>query len=331
MYDIDVDNYFYLCDRYYLYMNFQQLEYIIAVDKLKHFARAADSCHVTQATLSVMVKKLEEELGLVIFDRKKQPVLTTVEGMAVIELAKKILSLQYAMQQLTAQPEGPLTGELTLGIIPTIANSLLSLILKPILDAHPDLTLTITEITTEEIIRQLNAGTLDAGLLATPLNDPDIEENILYYEAMMVYGVDAPDKKYILPSDFDDENIWLLEEGHCFRNQTVTICRIQEKSLEPSNFHFAGSSFETLLNLTDQFGGYTLIPELYYHQLSPDRQARTRSFEKPVPVREISLVYRRPYARRMIIDGVAEQIRDLVQGKLVTQEYKASELSIIGI
>ena len=312
-------------------MNFQQLEYIIAVDKHKHFAKAAESCHVTQATLSAMLKKLEEELKVIIFDRKRQPVITTTEGQKIVDIAKKILNLRTELIEPSNETPNSISGKIRIGIIPTIANALLPIILKPLLDEFSDLSIEILEITTEEITRQLLSDRIDLGILATPLAKNDLEENILYYEAMMVYGINDSEKRYILPNEIEEQNIWLLEDGHCFRNQSMTICNIKEKAAAPSNLKFEGNSFETLLNLSDQFGGYTLVPELYYNQMPEYRKAKTRHFEKPLPVREISIVHYRPYAKKKIIDVLAEKIRLLLKDHLSTSKYKAKDLSIIGI
>jgi len=312
-------------------MNFSQLSYILAVDQHRSFARAAEQCHITQATLSGMIKKLEQELDVILFDRTRHPIQTTEEGQQVLALARDILRLQNEMLLLN-QKEGQFPqGELRLGIIPTVANALLPLILPTFLEEHPDLKLKITEITTEEIIKQLKEDKIDAGILATPLEDPQIEENILYYEAMMVYGVSSGHKKYLPTKAVQNQNIWLLEEGNCFRNQSATICNIREKDQAPENLHFAGSSFDTLLNLTDRFGGYTLVPELYYQLMAEDKRQKTRHFEKPMPVREISLVYNRPYARKQSLDLMAQNISKMVSPQLSTYALKAKDLDLIGI
>ncbi len=313
-------------------MNFQQLEYVIAVDKHRHFARAAESCHVTQATLSAMIKKLEQELEVTLFDRSTHPVLTTEEGKKVIAMAKEILKTQGKLLQLNETNTKILDGQISIGVIPTIANSLLPRILPSIMEAHPELTLDIHEITTEEIIRQLKSDRLDMGILATPLEDKTIEEHILYYESMMVYGVkESKKKKYMIPQDLKDQSVWLLEEGHCFKNQSMTICNMKEKIDMPGNLQFAGSSFETLLNLTDQFGGYTLIPELYYHQLTSARKKKTRPFELPIPVREVSLVHYRPLVKKHSISILADEIRDIIPSQLITASHETKDLSVIGI
>lgn len=312
-------------------MNFQQLEYIVAVDRLKHFLNAAESCGVTQATLSAMVKKLETELDIIIFDRKKQPIVTTEDGLEIINRAKQILAQRDELLELGKETKDDITGTLRIGIIPTIANALLPKILSPILASYPNLNLDLLEVTTENILTKLKNDQLDAGILATPLHDEHFEENILYYESMMVYGIRDKNKKYISPQHLEGQQNWLLEEGNCFRNQSITFCKLKNKALQPTNLKFEGNSFETLLNLTDQFGGYTLIPELYYHTLPKDRQEKSLFFEKPFPVREISLVHYRSYAKKRSIDTLAEKIRTLMKGQLVTEKLKPKDLNIIGI
>jgi len=312
-------------------MNFQQLEYVIAVHEQKQFSRAAESCHITQATLSSMIKKLEEEMGVVLFDRSRKPVVTTEEGLRFVVKAREILALQSEIYQLNSTDTEELTGVLKLGIIPTVANSLLPLVLPEIMTQHPELKLEITEITTEEIKDQLKADRIDAGILATPINDERLEENIMYYEAMMVYGVKGRAKKFIKTAELNNENIWLLEEGNCFSNQSITLCNIQEKTNQPKNVSFKGSSFDTLINMADKFGGFTLIPELYFNLMPEEKKNKTRHFQKPLPVREISMVFHRPYAKRRSIDQLSNLIKTEISKVLITEKFKAKDLSIIGI
>lgn len=312
-------------------MNLQQLEYVIAVDKLKNFSKAAARCHVTQATLSAMIKKLEEEIGLVIFDRKTAPVITTEEGAEVVEQARLALHHARQIREMARRKHRIIDGELQMGIIPTIANTLLPQILKPLLDSYPNLKLVIQELTTENIIRRLEEGSLDLGILATPLHLRQIEENILFYEAMYVYGATGQDTRYVATEDLNDKHVWLLEEGHCFRTQTLDVCNLQKSETLPGNLEFEGNSFDTLLNITDTFGGITLIPELYFKGLPDERKKKSKTFDKPIPVREISIVYFRPYAKLRIINQLADDIRALMDGKLMAGEYRNHELSIIGI
>ncbi len=312
-------------------MNFQQLEYILAVNYNRHFTRAAEKCNVTQATLSAMIKKLEDELNIIIFDRSKKPVVPTEEGKELLRLAQKILNNQRAIYQINEKTEKTLEGNLNIGIIPTVANTLLPLIIKPLMNNHPKLSLHISELTTQDLIRQLKQNTLDLGIMATPSTDPSLFESILYYEAMMVYGVKNIDKKYVLPKDLENEEIWLLEEGHCFRTQSMTLCDIKEKNARTDRLEYFGASFDSLIHLTDELGGLTLIPELYYRLLDKEHQFQTRLFEKPIPVREISIVHARPYAKKQTIQLLSKEIKSIVNPYLITNSYASHELSILGI
>jgi LysR family hydrogen peroxide-inducible transcriptional activator len=312
-------------------MNLQQLEYIIAIDKLKNFSKAAETCYVTQATLSAMVKKLEEELGVILFDRKTNPIMTTDCGKDIIAEAKKVLLHAKQLVELSKTVQNKIDGEVRLGIIPTIANVVLPKILKPILTKYPNLSLVVQEVTTQNIIQQLREGTIDVGLVATPLNLNDIEENILYYEALMVYGNINSDKKYICPDTLKNNTIWLLEEAHCFRSQTLHLCHLKTHNLLPHNLRFEANSFETLLNLVDEYGGLTVIPELYYQGLPIVRQQKVNQFALPLPVREVSLVYFRPYAKFRIVNALTTEIKALIQPLLSTNTMKNSDLDIIKI
>ena len=312
-------------------MNFQQLEYVLAVNKHKHFGRAADSCNITQATLSGMIKKLEEELDVQLFDRSRKPVITTSDGLKFIEISKSILEKKNELYSLNKSEITNLSGKYTLGIIPTVANIFLPKVLPNLLQNNPDLDLTVKEIPTEEIIQQLKKDKIDMGILATPLGEDLIEEHILYYEPMMVYGVEGDEKKFVTSQDISNKKIWLLEEGHCFRNQVLSICEIQEKEIFNDQLTFEGGSFDTLLNLADKFGGITLIPELFQKELSAEKQKKTKGFLKPIPVREISLVSYKGMVKDSVADFLTREIKSIITPHLSTSKYKNHELQIIGI
>lgn len=312
-------------------MNLQQLEYVLAVDQLKNFSRAAEHCHVTQATLSTMIRKLEDELGVVLFERKANPIVTTDCGREIILQARKVLHERNKLQELSQSVKKNIRGEVKVGIIPTIANALLPRILKPITQKFPELYLDIREATTQDIIKQLREGTLDMGILSTPLQIEDIEEDILYYELLMVYGEKSPDRQYIMTDELREHKVWMLEEGHCLRDQTIQLCSLKEQKKVPDNFSFEANSFETLLNLIDTFGGLTLIPELYYQTLSQERKAKVSFFKAPVPVREVSLVYFRPFAKHRIIHALTGKISEIVQKSLMSNDYPKHELEIAKI
>lgn len=312
-------------------MNLQQLEYIIAVDRLGSFSKAAEYCHVTQATLSAMVKKLEEELDLVLFDRKTKPILTTDCGQEIIKEAKKVVHHSNELLQLAKSVQGNISGQLKIGVIPTIASSLLPIIVQPVLDQYPALQLSIAEVTTDEITRALKQGELDMGILSTPISDKTIEENILYYESLLVYGDLPTDRQYLLPAEIKEHRVWLFEEGHCLREQFIHLCALNAADQQPQNFNFQANSFETLLNMADRFGGLTLVPELYAKGLSEARRTKLRPFKKPIPVREVSLVYYRPFARFRLIQALTHTITELIRDELMTKGYQNQDMVIAQI
>jgi LysR family hydrogen peroxide-inducible transcriptional activator len=312
-------------------MNLQQLDYVLAVDKLKSFTKAAEACHVTQATLSAMIKKLEEELGVILFDRKSNPVITTESGRLVVEEARKVVLHSRLLTDKARGLSGKIEGHIRLGIIPTIANALLPRIIKPILEQFPDLSFEISEITTANIVRQLKEGSLDLGILSTPLADSALDYRLLYYESLMVYGQVDADKKYLIPDDIRQHRIWMLEEGHCLRAQMVNLCSLKKTEKYRDHLQFEASSFETLINMVDAFGGLTLIPELYYLSLSEEKKKRVSFFEMPLPVREVSLVYHRPYAKLHLIEALEHFITRQIGHLLISREVDTTELKITAI
>lgn len=311
-------------------MNFHQLEYIVAVDEHKLFSKAAFACDVTQATLSTMIIKLEKELGFPIFDRSTKPVTTTESGKELINKAKELLAIRNSTFLIGKSIPKSISGKLSLGVIPTVANSLLPIILPEVLNHNPNLTLQVKEITTKEIIRSLKLGELDMAIAATPLNEKNIDEEILYYEPMYVYGVNNANKKYIVSEEMLDKKVWLLEEGHCFREQVSTICGLKNKNSDIKNLSFEGNSFETLLSMVDIFGGYTLIPELYYLKLGKEIQSKSRRFQKPIPVREISILSYTPARKSMTIEYFVELIKRMIGPRLSTNRYSNKDQRIIG-
>lgn len=312
-------------------MNIQQLEYIVAVDRLKNFTRAADACFVTQATLSAMVKKLEDELGLLIFDRKSNPPVTTDAGKKIVEDARNVLIHLKVLNDRVKEMQGKIAGKIRIGIIPTIANSLLPKILRGLMEAYPDLELDVTERTTENIVRSLREGIIDAGILATPLPGENLDFRVLYYESLMVYGDSGLNKQYLLPEDVRNQQVWLLEEGHCLREQFINLCSLRKKQNTPKNLKLEASSFETLLNLVDEFGGLTMIPELYYNTLPEVRQKNVVFFADPMPVREVSMVFVRPFAKMRTVDAISGFIEHQISKELISSKYKKDNLLVAKI
>ena len=309
-------------------MNLQQIEYIVALDKYKSFSLAAEKCFITQATLSTMVKKLEEELNIVLFDRKTNPIITTDCGKEIIAEAKQLLIHSNKLKQLSSELRGKVEGELRIGVIPTIAGNLLHRIVPQILKNYPDLKLIIQEITTNNIVSQLKMGELDVGIVSTPLNTSELEEEILYYEKLLVYGsLKNSTAKYISPKDIADENVWLLEQGNCLTDQIINVCALNRKKLT-KQLNFNPNSFDSLINIVENLNGLTLIPELYYADLSIEKKANVTDFNAPYPVREVSLVFHRPYAKLRLIEALQNEIKRTIPPLLQTSKLKNSELLI---
>lgn len=306
-------------------MNIQNLTYILAVDTHRHFAKAAEKCFVTQPTLSMMIRKLEDELGVKIFDRSKQPVVPTEAGAAIIQQAKIILLETRRMKVIVNELKGEIKGELKLGIIPTIAPYLLPLFLNSFLKKYPLLKIKITELTTQQIIERLKNHHLDAGILATPLNNSSLNEQILYYEQFVVYASENEKlmkKKFLLPRDIDTNHLWLLEEGHCLRAQVVNLCELRKKELANSNLEYEAGSIETLKKMVDFNNGITILPELALKELSPEEMKHVRHFKPQIPVREISIVTYHHFIKQKIIDVLKESICNSVPKEMLSARRK---------
>lgn len=308
-------------------MNLQQLEYILAVDRLKNFVRASEACFVTQATLSMMIKKLEEELEVKIFDRSKQPVTATDIGEKILLQAQRILEESGRLKELVREQKNDIRGELRLGIIPTLAPYLLPLFLKKLIQLHPGLRLIIHEFTTEVALQKLKSGELDIGLLATPLQDRSVNEQPLFYEKYFLYihnGEKGFDKQYVLPRQIDLDRLWLLEEGHCMRSQILNFCELKKQhSLEDKLIYSAGS-IETLKNMVDKDFGMTILPELATLNFSKAQKKQLRYFKAPQPVREISIVTHRTYIKLQLIQAFKEVLLSVIPPEM--KSYKNSKV-----
>lgn len=292
-------------------MNLQQLEYIIAVDQYRHFAKAAEKSFVTQPTLSMMIKKLEEELDMVIFDRGKHPVQPTREGEEVIRRARVMVAEANSLKEFSKELKGEITGELRLGIIPTLAPYLLPLFLGAFSRKFPALSLFVHEMVTDEIIAKTKAGELDMGLLATPLREPQIAEYPLFYEEFFAYASlneKLPKKKYLLPKEINPSHLWLLEEGHCLRNQVFNLCELKKQTEVAENLHYEAGSIETLINIVDRHHGITIIPQLTVLNLKAAQKKKVREFSDPKPVREISLVALKTFPRKVLLQKLKDEI-----------------------
>lgn len=296
-------------------LTFTQLQYVYALSETQNFARAAKKCHISQPTLSMQIQKLEEDLGVLLFDRSKKPVALTPIGEKVLEQIKKIFSEAHQIQELIYEEKNELKGEFRLGVIPTLSPYLLPLFLKRFSEQCPDVYLIVEELQTESIIERLKKDQLDAGLLVTPLHTSGIKEHPLFLEPFLVYhpeGLFFKEKVKILQKELKRDQLWLLSDGHCFREQVLEVC---SKSKNPSqkngNVTFEGGSLESIIALVDQKMGYTLLPYLSTLTMGAEKKKKQlKSFLEPIPMREVSLVYSRSQLKKRIFDLLSACILD---------------------
>jgi LysR family transcriptional regulator, hydrogen peroxide-inducible genes activator len=300
-------------------MTFTQLEYILAIDTHRHFAKAADACFVTQPTLSMQVGKLEKTLGVKIFDRSHSPVVPTEAGKQILEQAKKILLEKNRVSEIISLKKGLVEGKLRIGIIPTLAPYLLPLFVQSFLRKYPKVKLVVYEKTTEALLEELGNSNLDAGILVTPLNEKGFREEVLFYEELLVYVSENSGlfkKTYVLAKEIDPNKLWLLEEGHCFRTQMIRLCELFKASRRTSHFDYEAGSFETLRRMVELNDGITILPELATLDFSKKQQALIRRFGKPSPMREVSIVVTRDFVKERLVGILKEEILNCIPEKV---------------
>lgn len=306
-------------------MNLQQLEYIVAIDTHRHFATAAEHCFVTQPTLSMMVQKLEDELGMKIFDRSKQPVEPTHKGKEIISRARTILEQTKQLKSFAKEQTSEVSGELRLAVIPTLAPYVLPYFLGGMAVKYPNLFITVREANTVQIIELLKTGKADIGLVSTPLKENSLKEYVLFYEELLAYTNTPHRNSRLVPSDLDPDTLWLLEEGHCFRSQVLNYCELRKKTTTRPHLVYEAGSIQTLINMVDGQGGTTIIPQLATQSLSAQQTKKVKAFSHPVPVREISLVTHAHFARNKIIEALSTEIVENVPIKKV-KDKKVMEI-----
>ena len=287
-------------------MTLQQLEYVVALDNFRQFTLAAEKCWVSQPTLTMQVKKLEDEIGMQLFDRGKQPLVPTKNGVVFIDKARRVIREFNKVKEFVSTEKEAVEGNFTFGVIPTAAPYLLPLFLPVFSQKFPNTLLTVRELQTDEIILRLKQGTLDLGVLATPLEDDEIREVPLYYEPFLLFSRSQdPPVSFASASDLDPAKMLVLTEGHCFRNQMLSICN-RESPSNGFNFNYESGSIEALKKMVKNGVGFTLVPELAVQE-SEDK-AFVRRFEDPQPVREMSLVVHSSFAREALIEGMRKTI-----------------------
>jgi LysR family hydrogen peroxide-inducible transcriptional activator len=292
-------------------MNIQQLEYIVAVDRYRHFAKAAKSCGVSQPTLSMMIQKLEEELGLEIFDRSKSPVSTNQSGEMIVNQARVVLYNIRQLKEMADSTKESILGDLEMSIIPTVAPYLLPKLFGEFKRNLPSLRCRVSEMKTSTVIEKLKSAEIDLAIVATPLNDPEILEVPLYYERFLAYispGDELYSRTELNVAEINYDRMWILEEGHCFRDQIFNICNRAHNNFQ----QYEAGSIETLIKVVDENGGFTIFPELHLSSLSPAQQKHVRPFRGEEPRREISLVFRQDFIKEKLLNVIVSSIKSII-------------------
>lgn len=305
-------------------MTISQLKYVLVVAEHKNFTKAAEKAFVTQPTLSMQIQKLEEELGILIFDRSKKPLKLTETGKKIIAQAKNIVNEADRMQDIVDQEKGFIGGEFKLGIIPTVTPTLLPMFLKTFGKRYPKIQLKIEELNTYDIIKKIEDGYLDAGIAATPLENENIKERALYYEPFVGYITEGHrlfSKKDIETEDLDLNDILLLEDGHCFRNGVINLCKASKNS-HGDAFQIESGSFETLIKLSNEGLGMTLLPYLHTLDIKDSEKKYLHYFKEPAPAREISLIQHRSRLKQHIVDVLYDSISGIIRGAIRFQDIK---------
>jgi LysR family hydrogen peroxide-inducible transcriptional activator len=305
-------------------MTITQLKYVLAVAEHKNFTLAAEKCFVTQPTLSMQIQKIEDELSIQIFDRTKKPIQLTDIGQKIVNQAKNIVNEADRIQDIVEQQKGFIGGEFRLGIIPTIMPTLLPMFLNNFIKKYPKVKLIIEELNTDEIITKLKNGNLDAAIAATPLEDEKIKEIVLYFEPFVAYIPENNavfQKEEIEVDDLNINDILLLQDGHCFRDGILNLCKNRNETGLKS-FQIESGSFETLIKLADEGLGTTLLPYLHTLDLKESDKLKLRHFKEPKPAREVSLIYPKSELKIQIIDALRSTIAGVVKGAIVFQNVQ---------
>lgn len=310
-------------------MTITQLEYVLAVDKYRHFGKAAKACNVTQPTLSMQLQKAEEEMGVIIFDRSKNPILPTDEGTQIINQARLVLREYKKIFSIIDANKGEVRGEFRLAVIPTLAPYVIPLFAGDFVQKHPNVNLTIEEYKTEDIIELLAKDEIDAGLLVTPIQGESFIERVLFHEPFSVFASEGHHllkKAKVKDKDLNTSDVWLLNEGHCFRQQVLNLCKLSRDNGLHDNLKFESGNLETLKNMVLNSSGYTLLPQLAVLNLSKEEMGHVREFQSPIPTREVSLVHNRIFLKEKIISALEESIIENLPESLTSMKKKNYEI-----
>jgi len=305
-------------------MTITQLKYVLAVAENKNFTKAAEKTFVTQPTLSMQIQKLEEELDILIFDRSKKPIELTDVGNKLVQQARNIVNESDRIQDIVDQQKGFIGGEFKLGVIPTVMPTLLPMFLNNFIKKYPKIRLKIEELNTNTIVQRLTEGHLDAAIAATPLENENIKERPLYYEPFVGYipaSHRLNQKKTIEVEDLDIDDMLLLEDGHCFRDGIINLCKVT-KSYEDDHFQLQSGSFETLVKLANEGLGMTLLPYLHTLDIKLNEKGNLHHFKEPSPAREVSLIFHKSELKMHIINALQKSISGVIKGAIAFQNVK---------
>ncbi len=305
-------------------MTITQLHYVLAVAEHQNFTKAAEKCFVTQPTLSMQIQKLEDQLNILIFDRSKKPIELTDIGKKIVHQAKNIVNEADRIQDIVDQQKGFIGGEFKLGIIPTVMPTLLPMFLKTFIKKYPKVKLKIEELTTEEIISRIIDGHLDAAIAATPLENEDIKERVLFYEPFVGYIPShhrLSEKSKIDISDLDIDDMLLLEDGHCFRDGVINLCK-SFKNSDEDNFQLESGSIEMLVKLSNEGLGMTLLPYLHTLDIKENERHNLHNFNEPSPAREVSIIYHKSELKMQITEALQDIISGIIRGAIAFQDVK---------
>lgn len=305
-------------------MTITQLYYVLAVAEHQNFTKAAEKCFVTQPTLSMQIQKLEDQLDVQIFDRSKKPIELTEIGKKIVSQAKNIVNEADRIQDIVDQQKGFIGGEFKLGIIPTIMPTLLPMFLKTFIKRYPKVKLKIEELTTEEIIQRINDGNLDAAIAATPLQNENIKERVLYFEPFVAYIPEhhrLHTNEKINANELEIEDMLLLEDGHCFRDGVINLCK-SLKQHDDDKFQLESGSIETLIKLSNDGHGMTLLPYLHTLDIKEKEKPNLHHFNEPVPAREVSIIYNKSELKMQIIEALQNVISGIIRGAIAFQNVE---------
>jgi LysR family hydrogen peroxide-inducible transcriptional activator len=308
-------------------MNIQQFNYVLAVARYQHFETAAEKCFVTQSTLSTMISRLEEELGIQIFDRKKKPVGLTKDGEQLLVQIKKIQKEIEQLKALGQEIKGEVKGNLSIAVIPTIAPFLLPNFLQAFAEKFPELNISVREQTTSEIVRQLKARELDIGILSIPTLDAELVESKLYDESFVYFDAAKEDLKSLKPSEISLENLCLLEEGHCMRTQVLSLCELHQHQVKNFlNFDYKAGSIDSLMRFVKANQASTLLPYLAAYDMQAEDRKHLVEFKAPKPYRTVGIAVHRHFVKHQVLKKLSEEIVKGIKPLLPQLELEGQNL-----